>query len=677
MLAKIAGVIWVIELFIMKAFEHLPKMSEALEGLVDASLLSFFSSLVIYAFILKPRIAQTQGSAELVFNNLIEGFVDQDSDGKIVDFNPAALTILGLSADQLRGRTSRDPNWKAIRPDGTEFPGEEHPAMVALRTGKLQRNIVMGIELASGERRWLLISSIPQFHTGKDRPFRVLTTFSNITAQKLAEQDAESSHELLRAASSLLKIGAWQADAASQVLTADKTFRDLLDLNAGEAIPKFNEFEQFVLPEDLERYRQAIAAAVKNPAGGFRSSFGIKTKKGNVKYFLAAGTFFFDQNGGVQKIIGATVDFTEYRSRQNRDEQIFSVIEKTMIYSTTKLSGDIVSVNEEFEKISGYSQQELIGENHRILNSGIHSKEFFQRMWSTIISGQVWSGEICNRHKGGDLYWIQAVISPVMGIDGKIERIMAISVDISEQKQAEKLLLQSSKMASLGQMASGVAHEINNPLAIIMGRATQIRRLVGGADFNPENVTQGVLKIEETVQRIAKIVRGLQAFSRNADGDKMQMVNISSLVSDTLALCQERFKNHEVVLQVDCPTSEQVECRAAQIEQVLMNLLGNAFDAVEALPEKWVKLSVVARPTKIEISVMDSGQGIPRHIVDRLMEPFFTTKPVGKGTGLGLSISKGLVEQHQGEFRYDFQSTNTRFVIELPYRQVNSVRQVA
>ncbi len=233
----------------------------------------------------------------------------------------------------------------------------------------------------------------------------------------------------------------------------------------------------------------------------------------------------------------------------------------------------------------------------------------------------------------------------------------------------QKMIISTSKMLALGEMAGGIAHEINNPLAIIHGKSNQLKRLLAKETIDlPECLAQ-LTKIEVTTERIAKIIRGLRAFSRNSDADPMENFSILRIFEDTLELCKDRFKNRGTELKVNCTTDELLECRASEISQILMNLLGNALEAVENLPEKWVELDVKIIGGRAEISVTDSGLCIEPKVVDKMMQPFYTTKEVGKGTGLGLSISKGLAESHQGELFYDDSAKHTRFVLRLPLRQ--------
>ncbi len=264
------------------------------------------------------------------------------------------------------------------------------------------------------------------------------------------------------------------------------------------------------------------------------------------------------------------------------------------------------------------------------------------------------------------------------------EEVIIVAIDINDKKSAEKQLeearaasIQSSKLAALGEMAGGVAHEINNPLAIIQGKANQLLKAVKNGDINPELFATQLEKISATSERIAKIVRGLRAFSRNAERDPFVPAQLGRVFDDTLSLCVERFRNQGVRVEVGEIPELTLSCRPAQISQVLLNLLNNAYDAMDRLPEKWVRLEAKVNGESITISVTDAGLGIPAPVAEKLMQPFFTTKELGRGTGLGLSISKGIVEEHGGRLFLDLSCQNTRFVAELPLKRVETLQAAA
>jgi len=245
-----------------------------------------------------------------------------------------------------------------------------------------------------------------------------------------------------------------------------------------------------------------------------------------------------------------------------------------------------------------------------------------------------------------------------------IIEVRAVQKKVTDQQQA---LVVSNKLSSLGEMAGGVAHEINNPLAIIMGISAQMEELLKRKLVDQAKLAHLLGKIIQSSDRIARIVRGLRTFSRDGSQDPTQLVTVNSVIKETLGFCAQRFLNNGIRLTLE-PNLDDL-CfmgQETQISQVLLNLLNNAYDAVEKTPEPWVLISVNKREQFLEIRVTDSGPGISSEVQEKLFLPFFTTKEIGKGTGMGLSISRKIVDNHQGELRVDDHAPHTCFVIQLP-----------
>ena len=362
----------------------------------------------------------------IAYENLIQGVVLQDRTGAIIEFNPVALKVLDLTADELTGKTSMDPDWGAIKEDGTDFPGNEHPAMVCLKTGQPIKNVVMGVKSRSRGLRWIRINSNPLFLDSEPTPSHSVTSFADIT--------------------------------------------------------EYKKFE--------------------------------------------------------------------------------------------------------------------------------HERQQFQ---------------------------IQ--------------------------------LTEAERLSSLGQMAGGVAHEINNPLAIIRGKAELLKRRIQTGQVEHQQCFKDIEMIEATVDRIAKIVKGMRNYSRNAENDPFEQTSVRTIINDTLELCNNRISSKQIVLSIDCPDEINFDCRPAQISQILLNLISNSIDAIENLPQKWIKIEVTQKKSDISLTVTDSGNGIEASVANSIMTPFFTTKPVGKGTGLGLSISKGIANAHGGKLQYLSDLKNTTFELLIPVNQ--------
>lgn len=239
---------------------------------------------------------------------------------------------------------------------------------------------------------------------------------------------------------------------------------------------------------------------------------------------------------------------------------------------------------------------------------------------------------------------------------GQPRYLLGISEDITQRKQHEsqleeqrKMLIQTSKMSALGEMASGIAHEINNPLSVVYGEAEDLRELATLEKLNFDEIARIALKIEATTERIARIIKGLRTFARDSSEEPFLAVNLREVMEDTLVFCRERFLTQGTELTVmPIPNTLEIECRRIQLSQVLLNLLNNAFDALQGRDHRQIRVEWKEMGNELEILVGDNGPGIPEAIRDKIFQPFFSTKEVGKGTGLGLSIAKGIVEAHQG-----------------------------
>lgn len=251
-----------------------------------------------------------------------------------------------------------------------------------------------------------------------------------------------------------------------------------------------------------------------------------------------------------------------------------------------------------------------------------------------------------------------------------------LDANLRKLEDTQAQLFHANKMAALGEMAGGLAHEINTPLGIIQILTNQIQEILvpqspdeGDRPIDRKELLEAINLIESTVVRISKIVAGLKRFSRDDNTSTFETVRIGFILEDSLALCAERLKSHGVQISVSSQLDElEIDCRPIQISQVLLNLLNNAFDAVASLKEKWIRIDVNDLEHDTEISVTNSGPKVPEHIMARMFQPFFTTKELGKGTGLGLSISLGMVQAHHGTLFVDPEAEHTCLRLRLPKR---------
>ncbi len=281
--------------------------------------------------------------------------------------------------------------------------------------------------------------------------------------------------------------------------------------------------------------------------------------------------------------------------------------------------------------------------------------------------------EWTHRNSSGEDFSCEVLLSRML-LNGKTY-LQASVRDISERLKLQKeiddskaIQINAARMASLGEMAGGIAHEINNPLSIIRAQAEHMDSLIKRSEkIDVEYVSKSTSRIIKTCDRIGSIVRGLKQLSRDSSSDPVEKTDIRTVIEQVQDLSAERMKNSQIMFEVIGADEEiYVDCRPVEISQVILNLLNNSFDAVETMPNAWIKIQIKKQAHSLMIQVVDSGKGIPAIVSSKFGQPFFTTKEIGKGTGLGLSISKRIIEKHLGKLYYEPEAANTTFVFTLP-----------
>lgn len=237
-------------------------------------------------------------------------------------------------------------------------------------------------------------------------------------------------------------------------------------------------------------------------------------------------------------------------------------------------------------------------------------------------------------------------------------------------RAAEIKAYDNARLAALGEMAAGVAHEVNNPVTIIQGYARVLKKMAKTKTLALDKVEEISEIIDRTSVRISKIITSLRKLAR-PDTQDFNDISVKEIIDDTLGLCAERFKNSGVdVRSGELPLNLTLFCNQLQLSQVLLNLMNNAYQAVSKQEGSWIELSVKDLPDSVQIRVTDSGSGIPEELREKIFKVFFTTKEVGVGTGLGLSLSRQMIENHKGTLDLDVECPNTSFVITIPKQRV-------
>ncbi len=495
-----------------------------------------------------------QNQLETIFESMLEGVVIYNDNGEIIQYNSSALHILGLTADQLFGKTAFDPQWTAVDENFNLINPHHLPSIVAKTEGVTVRNKIIGINKANDELSWVSATAVPLFQNGEPKPFQVVVTFTDITAQKKYTQELIKVKDELASKEKELQLF---FDASPALM--GHWDKNLMNINANKLYSEYFGMDQ-------------------------------ESIKGRHMSEILPPEVFKRSEPYVKKVLKGTTQ----------------VYEGEIILPTGELRNTIVNY------IPETKNSEVVG--------------FF-----------VYVSDI-SYHK-------------------KMEK---------EKRETEAKLLSTVRLSWLGEMASGIAHEINNPLTIIHGNISILRHKIQNDEIKPSNFASHIKSLEYSLERITKVVQGLVTFSRDGDDDYFQDIYMSEIIERFENLCLEKFKKNSIQFSISPFEDFAIKVKPVQITQVFANLLFNSYDAVQESDEKWIKVDILIGSDKIIFKIIDSGKKMSQEVSKNMMEPFFTTKKPGKGSGLGLSVSKSILNGHGGDIRYDHSAPYTTFIIELP-----------
>ena len=393
----------------------------------------------------------------------------------------------------------------------------------------------------------------------------------------------------------------------------------------------------------------------------------IRNKKKDGSYYWVDTTIvpFLNSKGRPYQYVSIRSDITQRKQAEaslketlKEVSDINFALDQSSIVAFTDEKGIIKNVNDKFCEISKYNREELIGNDHSLLNSGLHSKEFFKNLWKTIGSGQVWKGDIRNRAKDGSFYWVDTTIVPFLNENGKPYQYLAIRNDITEKKKSEEMLHRQDKLAAVGQLAAGVAHEIRNPLTSMKGYAEFLQ-----LDETEPQRQEFIEIILDEIDRVNNIVEEFMVLAK-PKAVELEEQNIIPIVQNVVSMLKFEARKKNVKLDFDA-TEEiiQIECDENRLKQVFLNFIKNG---IEAMPDGGdLKVRTEIQDDNVVISIKDTGVGIPPEILKKIGEPFYTTKK--NGNGLGLMVSFKIIESHNGKVYIESeQNKGTTFKIMLP-----------
>jgi len=489
----------------------------------------------------------------------------------------------------------------------------------------------------------------------------------------------------------------WEVDCNGIYTYSSPQVKDLLGYAPEEVVG--HALFEFMPPEEAERMRTELEAAVdaQRPITALENL--NRHRDGSEVWLETSGVPVVSEGGELLGYRGIDRDITQRRRLEAEARKMQRVVEQSAdLVIITSREGRIEYVNPAFVQVTGYSASEVVGGPCNILKSGKQDAAFYAKLWRTIEAGEVFRAHMVNRKKSGELYHEEKTITPLRDAGGTITHFVSTAKDVTDRRQAELQLQQSEKLASIGQLAAGVAHEINNPVGYISsnlgtleGYLQDLFTLLRGCEevvdhfaepegrerfaqlteeselaFLREDVPELLSESREGVKRVKRIVQDLKDFSRGDTGE-WQYADLRRGLESTLNIVHNELKYKATVVR-EFGELPAVECIPAQLNQVFMNLLVNAGQAIEK--QGTISVRCGQEEDWVWVEVADSGAGMSPETRKQLFDPFFTTKPVGTGTGLGLYISYGIIEKHQGRIEVESQpGEGSRFRVWLPIHQ--------
>lgn len=465
------------------------------------------------------------------------------------------------------------------------------------------------------------------------------------------------------------QVGKWDWDIRTNKVAMNKTWYTKLGYKYNELPQTLDTFKGVLHPDDVDRVMEELDRHLRGETIIYECRFRMITKTGEIQWCLDRGCIIHRSNDGKPlRLIGVNVNVTPVVQW----EQSLIISEQQLKAMIQSLPTPVAMFDRDFKYLAFSSRWLEEWKDYGKAKEGQSIRNDFRPEWIRNMEKAV-KGEILGKDEdlvdfgNGNEVWLRWAMHPWKNARGEIGGVILMAENISSRKEAEMRLAQTSKLSALGEMAGGIAHEINNPLSIIKGYIDLLRRHSSRQSLSPEMLLQYINKMDQTVSRISRIVNGMRRFARESSMDEKVKYSLNKIVEETLDICQERMNNNGTAIEVIYPEHDAfVLCRPVEISQVLLNLINNSYQATSIYPHPWIKIRIEEAGDIYKISVIDCGERIPPAIRQKLFQPFFTTKDIGVGTGLGLSISRGIIEEHKGKLYYQDDAPNTTFVIEIP-----------
>ncbi len=595
-----------------------------------------------------------------------DAIITLDLNGKIKSWNFGATKIYGYSEDEavgqiifeLLGYNQKDRTYESNLLDclNADIPVNVFEAVRWAKSGNEVWVSVCLSAIRDAEGELIAISNITR----------------DVTQKRKTEEQLRISEAKYRNITETINEGILSLDRESKTTYVNPHLAEIFGFQQGEMLNK--HIDQFIFKEDYYDVFSYFDRAQHSDAG--IRELRLKGNGNESVWALVSARPMLDENGRKVGLIAGVTDITDRRKSEEEARRLYEMIQASPdLYATfssdfkpmflSKPTVEKFGWTTEFERIHdffGASFQDMLegdifdyAKKHGVWEGNVQLKNLFD--WTEFPA--------------------RCALMVQKNPNGTVKNYALVAQDLTEQQRAASEIerqrakfVASSRMASLGEMAAGLAHEVNNPLAIIQGFARQLERDISKDRFDRDRWIKAISNILLTTDRIAKIVSGLRTFARVGDTDPLDTVPVAQIVKDSTALYLSKLIDNGVRVEIaEIPEDLLLECRSTQISQVLLNLFSNSFDAIAEKEDKWIRLECESDGETLCIRLVDSGDRIPDEVAEKLMQPFFTTKEVGKGTGLGLSVSAGVIRGHGGTFIFDRSAVNTTFVIKIPLRQ--------
>jgi two-component system cell cycle sensor histidine kinase/response regulator CckA len=571
------------------------------------------------------------------------------------------FTFVSPSVQKLRGVTPEE----ALRQSLSEVLTPESvrrveasiaKALERLAAGREAGPVVLEIEELTKDGRVIPTEISATALIAEDgRLAGILGVTRNIAARRRAERALRESEERYRSLFENSPLGKYWTTPDGEILDANPTLLAMLGYESLDELRQHSFSDPSFQPDyPRERFKELVEK--QGTVRGFEATW--HRKDGTAIRVRESAHAARSADGRVVTYVGAVEDITEQTRVQEAHRRLAEVVDQAAeAVVVTDAAGTIEYVNPAFERVTGFTRAEILGQNPRVLKSGQHDDDFYRDLWATITEGRAWHGRLINRRKDGTQYEEEATISPVRDDNGAIRNFVAVKRDVTREVTLQQQLNHAQKMEAVGRLAGGIAHDFNNLLQAMLSHIQLFRA-------DPQSREVELVDLEALVQRGAALARQLLLFSR-PEVTRRELLNLNDVLRNSGTLLRRLVRENVELVVAPGEDPLPVEADSGQLGQVLMNLAVNAADAMPSGGRLTIRTGRVGPEVWIETE--DTGAGIPAEIRERIFEPFFTTKTAGHGTGLGLSVVHGIVTSHGGRVELNSEvGRGTTFRVVLP-----------